>query len=75
MDQSAKYALVVRFAGVVDLLIALFFVTTPFLSSRVGRPITIVIAAVLASGAAVMFVIANRRARGAGAGAPPNEEL
>jgi hypothetical protein len=74
MDQSAKTALVLRLAGAVDLLIALSFVTTPFLSSRVGRPITIVIAAVLASGAGFMFVIANRRARGADAGAPPDEE-
>jgi len=58
--RSPKGSFALRSAAAIDLLIALFLITTSFLSSRVGRPVTLLIAAILASGAGVRFVIANR---------------
>jgi len=51
---------VLKVAAAIDVLIAIFFLTTPILSSRVGRPVTVLVAAVLAFGAAVLWVIASR---------------
>jgi hypothetical protein len=60
IGRSTKGSFVLRSAAAIDLLIALFLITTSFVSSRVGRPVTLLIAAILASGAGVLFVITNR---------------
>ena len=52
--------LVLRAAAGIDALIALLLITTSFVSSRVGRPATLMIAVILAFGAGLMCVIANR---------------
>jgi hypothetical protein len=57
---STTGSFVLRSAAAVDLLIAVLLIATPFASSRVGRPVTFLIAAILASGAGVVLLIANR---------------
>lgn len=51
---------VLRVAAALDCLIALLLVATPFLRLRVGLPITLIVATVIAIGAAVLLVIAAR---------------
>jgi hypothetical protein len=51
---------VLRLAATVDFVIAAAFIATPFLRSRVGLPIALVVAAVLAIGAGVLLVLAPR---------------
>lgn len=56
---------VLRAGAAIDGLIALLLITTSFVSSRVGRPVSLLIAAILASGAGVLWVMADRLQRGA----------
>src|SRR5258708_15581758 len=60
IGRSTRGSFVLRSAAAVDLLIALFLITSSFVSSRVGRPVTLLIAAIPASGAGVLLVIAHR---------------
>jgi hypothetical protein len=60
IGQSTRGSFVLRAAAAADLLIALFLITSSFVSSRVGRPVTLSIAAIIAAGAGVLLVIANR---------------
>jgi hypothetical protein len=62
IGRSTRRSVVLRAAAAVDLLIALSLITSSFVSSRVGRPVTLLIAAILASGAGILLVIANRLA-------------
>jgi hypothetical protein len=55
-----KPASVLRLAAIIDVLIAMVLVGTPFLRSRVGLPFTLLFAAVIAIGAIVLLVIASR---------------
>ena len=61
--RAERTAMVLRLAGTIDILIAVALVATPFLSARIGRPLTFVIGFVIAAGAVAMFVIANRVVR------------
>jgi hypothetical protein len=58
--RSARGALVLRFAAALDLLLAAFLIASPVVSSRIGRPVTLLIAALLAFSAPVVLVIAHR---------------
>jgi len=55
-----KPSFVLRLAALLDFLIAVASVATPFLTSRVGLPMTLIFAAALVSGAGLLLVIAAR---------------
>jgi hypothetical protein len=56
--RSTGGSFVLRSAAAVDLLIALLLLTSPFVGSLLGRSLTLLIAAILTSGAGVLLVIA-----------------
>jgi hypothetical protein len=60
IERSTRRSFVLRSAAAIDLLTALFLITTPVVSSRVGGSVTLLIAAILASGAGFLWVLANR---------------
>jgi hypothetical protein len=59
-EERSNARLVLRAAAAIDALMALFLITTSFVSSRAGRPVTLVIAAALTSGAGFLWIMANR---------------
>jgi hypothetical protein len=55
-----KPSAVLRLAAAIDFVIAGALIATPFLRSRVGMPIALLVAAAIASGSALLLVIAQR---------------
>jgi len=60
IEGSTGRSFVLRLAAAIDVLTALFLTTTSLVSSRIGRPVTLLIAAILAFGAGFLCVLANR---------------
>jgi len=58
-----RTALVLRIAATIDLLIAALLAFTPYLAARVGRPVAMAIAGVIAAGAVILFVLSGRLGR------------
>ena len=60
---SNRAASVLRIAAVLDLLIAAILAFTPYLAARVGRPVALAIAGIIALGAVILLVLSGRLAR------------
>jgi hypothetical protein len=59
-ERTTSRSSVLKLVAAIDVLIALLLITTSLVSSRVGRPVTVLLAAILTSGAGFLCLIANR---------------
>ena len=64
LTADPKFGLrILRVVGFFDLIVAVLLVATPVVSSRIGRPLSWLLAAIMTTGAILTLWMANRRAK------------